>query len=403
LSAAERTYDQFDDEGRAFRSDNMSATEKRTDARFFVPLVHPVTGKPCPVPQYGWRYTPESLAALMANGDVLFGADEWVVPRKKTYLDVTTSNQMPSVLRVGSRGKQVLDRMGLEFAYSHPVELYSPLLSAAGDADAEVLDYFAGSGTTGHAVINLNREDGGRRKFILVEMAEYFDTVLVPRIKKVMFTPEWKDGKPKRMATAEEAERTPRLVQVLRLESYEDALHNTFSEANLAKGEARAEAVKTHAGADAYRVRYMLRLPLDTSDSMISPSKLEHPWDCAIEVLTDYGPETRTVDVVETFHWLYGLRLRTTGMWINADDTTEREPQGRQYCYYTATDRQENKRILVVWRDMTQFDAVKDRQFLETRAAGLGDFDERLVNGDTCAEGFSSLDPLFMRLMDAAA
>jgi len=59
-----------------------------------------------------------------------------------------------------------------------------------------VLDYFAGSGTTGHAVINLNREDGGRRKFILVEMADYFDTVLLPRLKKVTFSPEWKDGNP---------------------------------------------------------------------------------------------------------------------------------------------------------------------------------------------------------------
>jgi len=78
------------------------------------------------------------------------------------------------------------------------------------------IDFFAGSGTTGHAVINLNREDGGRRKFILVEMAQYFDTVLLPRIKKVTFTPEWKDGKPKRMATQEEAERSPRIVKVIR-------------------------------------------------------------------------------------------------------------------------------------------------------------------------------------------
>jgi len=89
-----------------------------------------------------------------------------------------------------------------------------------------MLDYFAGSGTTTHAVINLNREDGVRRKFILVEMGEYFDTVLLPRIKKVTFSPEWKDGKPKRMATAEEAERSPRIVKYLRLESYEDALNN---------------------------------------------------------------------------------------------------------------------------------------------------------------------------------
>src|SRR5690606_7799944 len=58
-----------------------------------------------------------------------------------------------------------------------------------------ILDYFAGSGTTGHAVINLNREDGGDRKFILVEMGAYFHTVLKPRIAKVIYSPDWKDGK----------------------------------------------------------------------------------------------------------------------------------------------------------------------------------------------------------------
>ena len=94
----------------------------------------------------------------------------------------------------------------------------------AGDGVKIVLDYFAGSGTTGHAVINLNREDGGERKFILVEMGEHFDTVLLPRIKKVIYAPEWKAGKPQRMATKEEAERSPRIVKYIRLESYEDAL-----------------------------------------------------------------------------------------------------------------------------------------------------------------------------------
>src|SRR5690606_8171263 len=59
--------------------------------------------------------------------------------------------------------------------------LVERVIRFVGNDDSMVLDYFAGSGTTGHAVINLNREDGGRRKFILVEMADYFDTVLLPR------------------------------------------------------------------------------------------------------------------------------------------------------------------------------------------------------------------------------
>ena len=68
--------------------------------------------------------------------------------------------------------------------------------SRGGEQGAQIIDYFAGSGTTGHAVINLNREDNGRRKYVLVEVGRHFDTVLLPRIKKVVHSPDWKEGQP---------------------------------------------------------------------------------------------------------------------------------------------------------------------------------------------------------------
>ena len=71
-----------------------------------------------------------------------------------------------------------------------------------------------------------NRGDGRRRKFTLVEMGHHFHTILLPRLKKIIFTPAWKDGRPKRMATREEAARSPRIIKYVRLESYEDALGN---------------------------------------------------------------------------------------------------------------------------------------------------------------------------------
>jgi len=58
-----------------------------------------------------------------------------------------------------------------------------------------ILDFFAGSGTTAHAVINLNRQDGGRRKYIMVEIGDWFETVMLPRIKKAVFCEKWKGGK----------------------------------------------------------------------------------------------------------------------------------------------------------------------------------------------------------------
>jgi adenine-specific DNA-methyltransferase len=118
--------------------------------------------------------------------------------------------------------------LGLDFESPKPMRLFKRIceLSTEHEGANLVLDFFAGSGTTGHSVINLNREDAGNRKFILVEMGGYFDTVLLPRLKKIIFTPEWKDGKPKRLSTPEEAERNPRILKIVRLESYEDALNN---------------------------------------------------------------------------------------------------------------------------------------------------------------------------------
>ena len=83
-----------------------------------------------------------------------------------------------------------------------------------------VLDFFAGSGTTAHAVINLNREDNGNRKYILVEMGEYFDTVLKPRIQKVIYSKDWKNGKPV------SREGSSHMFKYICLESYEDTLNN---------------------------------------------------------------------------------------------------------------------------------------------------------------------------------
>ncbi|MBI4681167.1 MAG: site-specific DNA-methyltransferase, partial [Nitrospirae bacterium] len=72
--------------------------------------------------------------------------------------------------------------------------------------------------TTAHAVINLNREDGGKRKYILVEMGEYFDRVILPRIKKVVFSDKWKDGK------AQEGKGITHFIKYYQLEQYEDTL-----------------------------------------------------------------------------------------------------------------------------------------------------------------------------------
>ncbi len=351
-----------------------------------------------------WRYSRQSIERILPllRVHVVTGSGEIQIHKAKAEKTIKTVWDDAKYI-AGDYGTRWLTNLGLKISerlYPKSVHTVEDSIFAVSDTDSLILDYFAGTGTTGHAVINLNRGDGGRRKFILIDVAEYFETVLVPRIKKVMFTPEWKDGQPGRFPTKEEAERTPRLVRVLRLESYEDALHNTFSEQNIERLAGREKAYREAVGDEDYRIRYLVKLPLEASDSMLNLAKLEHPFDYRLEVLTDHGPRTETVDLVETFNWLYGLRVHRLLTWVNEKDTAGKERGGRCYRVVVASDRDGKKRILVVWRDMTSLDPKVERPFLEVQSKELGTFEEQWINGDTAAKGFASLDGLFKRLME---
>ena len=305
---------------------NPATKEQRPNLVY--PIRNPFTAKDVAHPTHAWKYDLETHKRHVAENRLYWGEDGgYEFPRLKSFLSEAGEGMVPTdiwhhkLTGTTDDGGNVLKALFGHAVFDNPkppsLVQRAVLLSPEHGNSLVLLDHFAGSGTTGHAVINLNRKDGGRRKFILVEMADYFDTVLVPRIKKVMFTPEWKDGKPKRLATKEEAERTPRLVKVLRLESYEDALHNTFSDSNIERLSEREKAYREVVGDEEYRIRYLVKLPLEASDSMLSLAKLEHPFDYTIETLSDYGPKAQTVDLVETFNWLYGLRVRRILTWAN--------------------------------------------------------------------------------------
>mgnify|MGYP001273104149 CR=1 FL=1 len=273
--------------------------------------------------------------------------------------------------------------LGNSQLFSFPKSVYTVQDSLrVGNAhpNAFVLDYFAGSGTTGHAVINLNREDGGRRKFILVEMGEYFDTVLLPRIKKVTFTPEWKDGEPKRMATQEEFERGPRIVKVIRLESYEDALNNiTFDE------ESGQKALDLFG--DEYLLRYMLRWESKKSETLLDVEQLQAPFSYKLRIHRDGETREQPVDLPETFAYLIGLDVEKRQVLHDGD---------RRYLVHRGTTR-DGRKVAVIWReikDWTPEDFERDAAFVAEQELTVG-ANEIFVNGDSYIEGARSLDGLF--------
>src|ERR1019366_8759930 len=169
--------------------------------------------------------------------------------------------------------------------------------------DAAVLDYYARSGMTHHAVINLNRKDDGKRRYVLIETGAYFDSVLVPRIKKGIFSADWKDGKP----TSREG--ISHVCKYIRLESYEDTLNNLELRRTRDQGELLEGNPELR---EDYVLRYMLDVESQSSTSLLDLSQFENPFNYKLKVSTGNVGETRLteVDLVETFNYLLGLQVR---------------------------------------------------------------------------------------------
>ena len=142
-------------------------------------VFHPLTKKKCKEPSSGWRFPQETMLQRIKDGLIHFGDDETTVPNNKTYLKNTEFQSLTSVKYKDGRvaSKQLASLMGGNY-FTNPKdrELLRMLFKAVGvDQQDVVLDFFAGSGTTAHAVIGLNLEDGGSRQSISVQMPEVLD------------------------------------------------------------------------------------------------------------------------------------------------------------------------------------------------------------------------------------
>ncbi len=173
------------------------------------------------------------------------------------------------------------------------------------DPTAVILDYFGGSGTTAEATIALNRQDAGKRKYIIVEQGEYFDSVTKPRIAKVTYSADWKDGKPTSPETG-----ISQLVKVIRLESYEDTLNNL----HIAEDSVQSKLIEANpALRENYFLHYLLEMETQGSPSLLNISAFSDPtaYTLSIKKPGSDAQERRAVDLLGTFNWLVGLRVTT--------------------------------------------------------------------------------------------
>ena len=169
--------------------------------------------------------------------------------------------------------------------------------------DGIALDIFGGSGTTGHAVIQLNRENNSKHKYILIEMGDYFDTVLKPRISKAVYSDVWKDGKP----TIRHAG-ISHCLKNIRLESYEDTLSNLRFDNNSQRRKAMAA---NPALREDYMLHYMLDVETRNCQSLLNIDAFSDPAAYTLKVKKPGTDESATcaVDLIETFNYLIGLHV----------------------------------------------------------------------------------------------
>ncbi|HCH92148.1 MAG TPA: site-specific DNA-methyltransferase [Clostridiales bacterium] len=170
FSGGEIAYNLIDDNGSIYRIVSMAAPDK-PETRSHRPLIHPITQKPCAVSANGWRFTDATMDALVLSNRIEFGIDETTVPNQKYYLKDNMFEAFSSLLYFGGSD----DAMGLPFDNPKPIYVAKKIIKSISDNCLTVLDFFSGAATTAHAVMQLNAEDGGNRKYIMVQLPEKCD------------------------------------------------------------------------------------------------------------------------------------------------------------------------------------------------------------------------------------
>lgn len=270
-----------------------------------------------------------------------------------------------------------LKGLGIDYPFAKPSNLIKHLMKLQNDNSGKYfIDFFAGSGTTGNSALSLTQEDGRKRRFILIEMDDYFDTILKPRIIKVIFSKEWKDGEPSSKDGSQK-----QIIKYQNIEQYEDSLNNIeFMEKD-------GSLQKTLDHLPDYFLSHVLKFE---SNSVLSSQNFHDPFNFKLKVFTDGKEEETSVDLVETFNYLIGLTVDRLLSFKN-----------EQAKYQVVFGRKEDKSFAVIWRNIENLNLEKDKSFIESNILAGKNFDKVFINGDSYVKNAYPIEPEFKRLMGA--
>ena len=325
-----------------------------------------------------WRVSPEGARREIAAGEIS-------VMEKAGRIEVVKKSRMPKGKKPKTLwddpkysgttyGTKLLNDILGENKFSYPKSIYlvQDCIRYWAPSDAIIVDFFGGSGTTAHAIRNLNSEDDGERKYVLVEMGDYFEGAMKKRIQRVIYSKEWKNGKP-----LDRHSGISHRFKYLSLESYEDALDNiTFKE------------IEPLLQFDDYVLSYMLDFETKGSATLLNVAKLDSPFDYKLRL---HGKdEPRPVDLPETFNYLIGLHVDSRKVYDN---------NGTRYLVYRG--KAEGRETVIIWRTIRGWgekELKSDKDFILAQKLTEG-AEDIFVNGDSFVPAARSLDPLFKQRM----
>ncbi len=372
-------------EERNLRKEGQDSLAKEGSERFFPIYRNSITGEISSIHVYDqvifpidtegnkriWRRGKDVIDEMFKNEEIFYketkyGSQLYFKFKGGTDGEPPRSFWDDKKFSASEHGTQILDNIIGKDLFSFPKSIHAVidcLKVMSASKSAIYLDYFAGSGTTGHATIKLNREDSGNRKFILVEMGTYFNTVTKPRIQKVIYSDNWKNGKPQDKVGFSQ------IVKYQVLESYEDTLNNLYLQSRVEldfNGKAKEE----------YLLQYMLEL--ESRDHLFNLEMFRKPFDYQLKVTENNELKPTKVDLVETFNYLIGLYV-------------SKVQRVKDIKVVEGTTRNGIK-TLVIWRDLetTTHDEVEKllRRFYDSQRTR--EFQQIYINGDHHLENLRS-------------
>ena len=336
-----------------------------------------------------WLYPKHRFEELRDEGRIYWGKNGDAIPQRIMYASESEGVPPDNIwydLATNKQGKkQILNYFG-DSVYDtpKPPALINRILEISEGSDGYsdvVLDFFAGSGTTAQAVIDRNR-NSGRRKYVLIEMAGYFDSVLRPRIQKAVFSDDWSEGLPNNRNGQTQ------VVKYLRLESYEDALNNiTLDESDGPLQSYMEEEIED------YVLGYMLDFESQESPSLLPEGTFDEPFSHELKIEQNgTSREPTTVDLVETFHYLIGADVRQ--YW-------QETHQDRKYVVTECEVDTESgvEKVLTAWRPTEGIDYDDEKEWFDEEFDSES-YDRVYVNGESQIAQAEPLEVTFREKME---